>query len=193
VNNGWWSDLEGVLVVIVTGLVMGWLAKARIRQRPTSEAGKLVHPASTLVIGLVPMAFFLGIAVISNTFGKNRTTTIWTTLAFIGFGALGLPLVLDYYFARHQVLADGMAYGSLFGKRGRFRWYEVARVRYNAAAKWFVLDLRSGSRVRISAMLRGLPEFAAALLAHIPRTVIDDASYRVLRETAEGKLPSIWE
>jgi hypothetical protein len=60
-----------VFVVIVTGLVMGWLAKARMRQRHTSEAGKLVHPVSTLVIGLLPMVLFFGIAVVSNTFGKT--------------------------------------------------------------------------------------------------------------------------
>lgn len=185
--------MEGLLVAIVTGLVMGGLAKARLRKRPALEARKLVPPKSLLVIGLLPIAFFLGIAVISNTVGKNSTTSIWTTLAFIAFAALGLPVVSEYYFARHEVLADGMAYGGIFGKRGRFTWSQVTRMRYNAGAKWFVLDLHSGTRVRISAVLLGLPEFAAAVLAHVPRSVIDDATHGLLQETAAGNPPSIWQ
>jgi hypothetical protein len=193
VKDAWWSGLQGAVVAVVTGLLMGWLAKARLRKRPVTDAGKLVHPTSTLILGLVPMVFFLGIAVISNTIGKNSSSTIWTTLAFIAFAALGVPLVCDYFFARHQVLEDGLAFGSLLGRRGRFRWSEVTRVRYGAVAKWFVVELHSGVKVRISAMLLGLPEFAVAVLAHVPRSAIDDASYGVLRDTAEGNPPSIWE
>jgi hypothetical protein len=40
---------------------------------------------STLLIGIVGLAFFGDIAVISNTAGKNNTTTIWTTLGFLAF------------------------------------------------------------------------------------------------------------
>jgi len=193
VKDAWWSGLEGVLVAIATGLVMGGLAKARLRKRPATEASKLVPPKSFLLIGLFPIVFFLGIAVISNTVGKNSTTTIWTTLAFIAFAALGLPLVSDYYLGRHELFADGMVYGGMFGKRGRFVWSQVTRIRYNAGLKWFVLDLHSGARVRISVVLRGLPEFAAAVLAHVPRSVIEDATYGVLQETAAGNPPSVWE
>jgi len=69
----------------------------------------------------------------------------------------------------------------------------VTRVRYNEGAKWFVLDVHSGARIRISAMLLGLPEFAAAVLTHVPRNAIDEASYRVLDQTAQGKPPSLRE
>jgi len=185
--------MESAIVVLVTGLIMGALARARLRQRSATEQGKLVHPTSTLVVGLVPIVLFLGIAIVSNTVGKNSTTTIWTTLGFIAFALMGVPLVLDYFFARHQLLADGMAYGGMLGKRGRFSWSQVTRVRYSQGAKWFVLDLHSGARVRISAMLLGLPEFAAALLAHVPRAFIDSASYEVLHDTAQGRPPSLWE
>jgi hypothetical protein len=193
VKDAWWSGVQAALVAVATGLVMGWLAKARLREHPATGKGQLIHPKATLVIGLVPMVLFLGIAVISNTVGKNGSTTIWTTLVFIALAALGVPLVSDYYFARHRLLDDGMTYGGMFGQRGHFRWSEVAHVRYGAVAKWFVLELSSGKKVRISAMLRGLPEFAAAVLAHVPRHVIDQASYDVLRDTAAGNPPSIWQ
>lgn len=192
-KDAWWSGMQGAVVAVVTGLVMGWLAKTRLRKRPPADAGKLVHPTSTLLVGLLPIVFFLGIAVISNTVGRNSSTTIWTTLGFIAFALLGVPLVAEYCFARHQVLDSGMSFGGMFGQRGRFNWSEVTRVRYGAVAKWFVLELHSGVKVRISAMLLGLPEFAAAVLAHVPRHAIDDASHGLLRETAEGNPPSIWD
>lgn len=66
--------------------VMGWVAKSRLRERPESERLTLRHPISTLVIGVVGAAFFFGIAIISNTIGKNATTTIWTTILFLAFG-----------------------------------------------------------------------------------------------------------
>jgi hypothetical protein len=131
--------------------------------------------------------------VVSNTVGKNGSTTIWTTLGFVTFAMLGAPLVADYAFARHRVTDDGMQYGGMFGKRGSFRWSEVTRVRYGKVAKWFVVELHSGAKVRVSAMLLGLPEFALAVLANVPRSVIDNASYGVVCETAEGDPPSIWE
>lgn len=185
--------MEGVIVALATSLVMGGLAKARLRKRPAMEARKLVHPRSSLLLGLFTTVFFLGIALISNTVGKNSTSTIWTTLAFVAFAALGAPLVSDYYLGRHEILEDGMVYGGTFGKHGRFAWSQVTRIHYSTGLKWFVLDLHCGTRVRISAMLLGLPEFAAAVLAHVPRSVIDDATYGLLQETGAGNPPSIWE
>ncbi|HYQ01858.1 MAG TPA: hypothetical protein VER96_24460 [Polyangiaceae bacterium] len=189
----WWSEVQGVLVALLTALIMGGIAKARLRKRPTQEAGTLVHPKSSLVIALLTVVFFFGIALISNTVGKNSTTTPWTTLCFLGLGALGLPLVSDYYFGRHELVDGGMVYGGTFGKHGRFVWSQVTRLRYSRGLKWFVLDLHSGTKVRISLMLLGLPEFAAAVLAHVPRSVMDDATYGVLQETAAGNPPSVWE
>jgi hypothetical protein len=193
VRDAWLSGIQAALVAVATGLVMGWLAKARLRQRPATETSTLMHPKSTLLLGLVPMVLLLGVALISNTVGRNSSTTIWTTLGCIAFASLGVPIISDYYFARHRLLDDGMAYGGMFGQRGQFRWSEVTRVRYGAVAKWFVIELSSGAKVRISAMLLGLPEFAIAILAQVPRNFIDDASYGVLCDTAEGNLPSIWQ
>jgi hypothetical protein len=101
-------------------------------------------------------------------------------------------MVADYCFARHEVSDDGMEYGRMFGQRGSFRWSDVKRVRYGAGMKWFTIDLQSGKRVRVSAMLYGLPEFAQLLLDHVPAALIDEPARAVLTATADGSPPSIW-
>jgi hypothetical protein len=173
-------------------LVMGWMARSRFRKRPESDARTLTHPISTLVIGIVGVAFFGGIAVISNTVGKNNTTTIWTTLGFLAFALASVPMIADYYFARHRVSELGMDYGRMFGRRGTFSWSDTKRVRYASVVKWFSIDLRDGSTVRVSTMLGELPEFGRLLLAHVPRCAIDDEAYVLLRETEQGSPPSVW-
>ena len=59
--------------------------------------------------------------------------------------------------------------------------------------KWFTLDRASGGRVRVSAMLTGLPEFARLVLVHAPPAAIDEATRGVLEETAAGRPPAIWQ
>ena len=71
-------------------VVMGWVARSRFAKRPDSDVQSLRHPRSTLAIGVVGALFFFGIAVVSNTVGKNDTATIWTTLGFIFFGLASL-------------------------------------------------------------------------------------------------------
>lgn len=189
----WWIPIvKSALWGVAMALVMGWVARSRFGKRADIDARTLAHPFSTLVIGIAGVALFGGIAIISNTIGKNQTTTMWTTLAFLAFALASVPMIADYYFARHRVSERGMDYGRMFGQRGTFCWSEVQRVRYASAMKWFAIDLRSGSTIRVSAMLMGLPDFARILLAHVPRSVIDDDTYALLLETEQGRPPSVW-
>jgi hypothetical protein len=103
--------------------------------------------------------FFAGIAVISNVYA-NATTTWLTTTVFVGFALLALPIVGDYFAARHEVSEEGLRYGRLFGSGGQIRWADLKSVRFSAAMKWFRLESQSGTVVRISVMLMGLPVFA---------------------------------
>lgn len=189
----WWTPIvKWTLWGLAMMVVMGWVARSRFRRRPDSEATTLAHPVSTLVIGVVGVVFFGGIVVISNTVGKNSTTTVWTTLGFLTFALASVPMIADYCFARHHVSELGMEYGRMFSQRGTFTWSDVKRVRYASAMKWFAIELRSGSTVRVSAMLMGLPEFARILLAHVPKSAIDDETHALLRETEQGRPPTVW-
>jgi predicted permease len=189
----WWvSIIQWSLWGLVMAVVMGWVARSRLRTRPENESKTLRHPVSTLAIGVVGATFFFGIAVVSNTVGKNSTSTVWTTLVFVFFGAMSLPMVADYFFARHSVTESGINYGRMLGQRGVLAWADVKSVRYAPVMKWFVLKPSNGIPVRVSAMLMGLPEFATQLLAHVPEDRIDAQTLDVLRQTSAGKPPNVW-
>jgi hypothetical protein len=172
-------------------VAMAWLARNRTRSRAPRDAFTLAHPRSTLVVGLVCAGFFLVLAVWSALYpGKTGSPLI--SLFFLGFAALGAPLILDYRNARHVLTPDGLRYGRMLGGGGELRWTEVRKLRYSQSAKWFRLELADGQVVRISAMLQGLPEFAAAALAQVSPVAIDVDTRAVLEATARGDLPPVW-
>ena len=156
-----------------------------------SQAGRLVHPPTTLIVGLVGFALFAGIAVVSNVY-PNTTATLLTTSVFLGFVALSLVVVADYFLAQHEVTDEGMNSRRFTGRRGSLTWSEVATVRYSPAMKWFRLGSRSGEVARVSVMLVGLPEFARLVLAHVPPSAIEPHTLPVLQATADGRPPSVW-
>jgi hypothetical protein len=192
VTRPWWATvLQWGLWAVAMAVVMGWMARARSRPRAPQAAHTLAHPPSTLVIGLVCTGFFLVLAVWSFLLpGKTGSPLI--SLFFLGFAALGAPLILDYWKARHALTSDGLRYGKLLGGGGQARWSDVRELRFSQSAKWFRLDLVDGRVVRISAMLQGLPEFAAAVLSQVPPAAIDGDTRAVLEATARGELPRVW-
>lgn len=172
-------------------LVMGWVARSRFKARPQSDSQRLVHPPSTLIIGVVVFLFFASIAVISNVF-PNKTVTWWTTAVFVGFALLSLAMVAAYVLGHHQVSGEGLSYGRLIGRRGYLEWADLRRVRYAPTMKWFRLETQSGDVARISVMLIGLPEIARLLLSHAPPHAIDAETLLILQATADGNPPSVW-
>jgi Bacterial PH domain len=194
-NRSWWIAI--VLAVLFWGLamtlIMAWFARSRNRPRPATDTRRLAHPPSTLVSALVGMGICGGIAIASNVWpDDDRSATTWTTIVFIGFALFLLPMVADYFFARHEVSDAGMEYGRMSGRRASFRWSDVKRVRYVTGMKWFKIELQSGTTVRVSAFLMGLPEFARFLLPHVPAAAVDEPTRAVLQATAQGNPPSVW-
>lgn len=191
-DQSWWVPLvQWALWGVLMALVMGWVAKSRFKRRPPTGSRRLAHPPSTLVIGVVCFLFFAGIAVISNVF-PNKTVTWWTTTIFVGFALLSVPLIADYFAARHELSEDGLSYGRLSGPRGYLKWSDLRMVKYAPVMKWFRLETRSGEVARISVMLSGLPEFARLVLAHTSPHAIDAGTLPILQATARGNPPSVW-
>lgn len=191
-SKPWWTHaLQWGLWFLVMTLVMGWLARARLRARGAPAANVLEHPTSTLIIGLICSGFFLAVAVLSLLF-PGKDGSIWISLLFLGFALLGVPLVIEYFRVRHHLEPGGMRYRSLLGKSGALHWNEVASVRYAPVAKWFRLETRHGDVVRVSAMLIGLPEFARAVLLEVPASSIETEARTLLEQTASGSPPSLW-
>ncbi len=191
-EKDWWtSAVQWAIWGVLMTLIMGWMARTRLKKRPATEARRLVHPTSTLIIGVVTFVFFAAIAVISNVWA-NKTTTWWTTAVFVGFALGGLYIIVEYLRVRHEVSEEGMGYSRLLGQRGYLRWSDLRRVVYAPSMKWFRLETSSGEIARISAMLIGLPEFARLLLAHAPAVAIDPEALPILQATAAGNPPSVW-
>jgi hypothetical protein len=184
--------VQGLMWVVFMTITMGWLNRSRMRRATDAERRVLRHPVSTLVVGLIGSGFFFGIAVVSNTIGKNATSTVWTTALFIGFGCLSLPMLADYFLARHRLSDAGIEYRRMLGTRGSLNWSDVASVGYRHWMKWFVLESTDGNTVRVSAMLMGLPEFARLLLLHVPEHRIEPPCRITLRQTRDGHPPSLW-
>ena len=183
--------LRWTLSALLMSLIMGWVARSRMRPRPVRSERQLRHPISTLIIGLAGFLLFAAIAVVSNVFA-NATTSWWTTGIFVGFALMALPITGDYFAARHEVSEEGLRYGRLIGSGGLLRWDEVKSVRYSPGMKWFRLELQSGVVVRLSVMLMGLPVFATLLLARARSDAIDPETRLILQATAEGNPPSVW-
>ena len=191
-NDPWWvSVAQWTIWGIVMALVMGGVARSRLKSRPTSDARRLVHPKSILILGVITFVFFAGIAIVSNAI-PNETTTWWTTAIFVGFALLSIPLIAEYFRVRHEVSEEGLSYGRLFRRRGYLKWSDLRSVTYAPTMKWFRLETHAGEVARISAMLIGLPEFARLLLAHAQRGAIDAQTLPILEATAAGDPPPVW-
>ena len=149
------------------------------------------HELRHAVIGLAEFLFFATSAVISNVLA-NKTTSWWTTAIFLGFALLALPVVGDYFAARHEVSREGLLYGRLLGDGGFLCWDELSSVRFSSSMKWFRLETQSGTVVRVSVMLMGLPVFAQMILAYARSAAIDPTTQMILHATAEGNPPSVW-
>ncbi|MBV8033923.1 hypothetical protein [Roseateles sp.] len=150
------------------------------------------HPLSTLAIGLVGSVFFGGIAVISNTIGRNETTNVWTTSLFLFFFVWSSALVAEYLVARHRLTPEGLYYVPLLNRCGYVRWSNLTSVDYAPVMKWFRLRTADGRTIRLSVMLMGLPEFARHVLAYVPAERMDPGTIALLRQTAAGYPPSVW-
>jgi hypothetical protein len=188
----WSSMLQWALWGVIMSAVMGWLGRSRLRGRPARDARTLAHPIGTFILGFIGVAFFAGIAVLSNVY-RNSTTTWWTTAIFVAFASLSALMLLEYFVVRHEVSEHGLTYSRLFvWRRRHLQWCDLRAARYVPAMKWFRLESRTGDVVRVSAMLMGLPEFARLLLEHAPPGVIDADSRLVLEATAAGNPPSVW-
>jgi hypothetical protein len=147
---------------------------------------------SSLVIGTISAAFFFWLAAVSFTTGKHPAATFGTALCFGVLGLMALPMVADYFFARHRLSDEAIDFGRRFGGRGTMRWADVRLVRFSPTMKWFVLEDQTGIKARVSSTLAGLPEFARLVLAHVPPEAIDKKTHKLLVDASLGRRPRVW-
>lgn len=191
-ETGWELLLKGAAVGIIVAAIGVWINKSRFQRQP-SGSRRLLHPASTLVLGFAVSASFAALAVLCLVcaIASDMTLFWWLAAAFAGFALLGAPWVSGFFLEKHEVSEDGIAFRNFAGTRKYLRWSDLRSVRYDPGMNWFRLETQSGVVARISVMLIGLPPFARLLLDHAPGGAIDPATLDALEKTAAGKPPPI--
>jgi len=183
--------VKWILIGVVVVFFGRWFRRYGFRIRLSPDGTTLKQPLSFLIAGVVGFIFWGGFTVVSNTIGKNETTTIWSTTIFVFLALMSLTMIV-YYFTRHRLSAEGINYTRLHGKQGYTRWSEIHEMKYRPRLGWFQLRTEAGSTIRISATLIGLPEFAQHVLAHVPSERIDSSTGDLLTEIAAGETPKSW-
>ena len=192
-GGSWWQTVVWAIAWVATmTVVMGWLARGRLRPPLRTHDGFVLrYSGRYLALGLVCTLVFLGFALLALYSGSSNADKIKLSLAFIAFSMLGWVLVAGYFIESHEVDSEGIRYRSTFGRRGFVAWSHVSAVGYSHLWKWFILR-GGGKTIRFSAYLTGLPELARALAQYAPDAVTDAQAKEVLTATAAGNPPSPW-
>src|SRR4029450_9582736 len=90
-------------------------------RRTDDETGTLAHPRSTLIIGVVCTAFFLACAA-GSALPPGPRRPAFIPYFFLGFAALGVPMILDWRNARHALVPGGLRYHTMLGRDGEVGW-----------------------------------------------------------------------
>ena len=191
-QNEWWMEIVKWMLIGVVVVFFGrWFRRYGFRIRLSPDGTTLKQPLSFLIAGVVGFIFYGGFTAVSNTIGKNETTSIWSTTIFVFLALMSLTMIV-YYFTRHRLSAEGINYTRLHGKQGYTRWSEIHEMKYRPRLGWFQLRTEAGSTIRISATLIGLPEFAQHVLTHVPLERINSSTGDLLTEIAAGETPKSW-
>lgn len=173
---------------LVAAAVIKLIGKGRLRKRPEHVAHIVVHPLSTALMGIAWSALWWTCTAIAST---SPSEPSWVIFAGFGFGMPGLLLILSFFISKYELNTQGLTYRRIFGQRGTVLWSDVVRVWYSTMRMSFVLDIRDGSRVHISALMLGLPKFADMALSNVSPFAIDETIRATLEATAAGDLPGL--
>ena len=173
---------------LVAASVIKLIGKGRLRKRPEHIAHIVVHPLSTALMGIAWSALCWTFALIVLT---SPSEPSWVVFAGFGLGMPGVLLVLCFFMSKHEIHTEGLTYRRIFGQRGKVLWSDVVRIWYSTMRMSFVLDIRDGSRVYISALTLGLPKFADTALSNVSPSAFDETTRAILEATAAGDLPNL--
>ncbi|HWZ64665.1 MAG TPA: hypothetical protein VNX02_16720 [Steroidobacteraceae bacterium] len=204
-DREWWVRLIPVAAALATSLITSLIAASRKRRAraagaaagagilgpaaPSDQPKRLQYPPLVLVIGMLAFGLFAAAASLSLVFDNGSGGPL-VSAGFAALGVLGLLTLLEYARARHELTADGLEVGRLFGPRGSLRWRDVTHLSYSKGMRWFRIETAAGDVARISAMLMGLPELARAVLDQVPGYAIDAGTREVLEGCVQGALPA---
>lgn len=145
----------------------------------------LNHPQIILAVG---MACFIGSGLCGLL--SFPTEPAWGTAIFAAFTSLGAYLTMGYFLERYELSENGLVGRTALGMNKAVEWSDLQSVQYCQYPRaWFRLTASSGTVVRVSFGLQGLPDFAQLVLNRAPNGSIDETTYTVLRSVAAGHDP----
>ena len=160
----------------------------------------LLYPRAILVAGVACFLFFgtftlssvLHPDTVSGCIGRPVTTgeTLLVVATLGTFAILGAFLAASFFLERHELSRDDLASRNVLGRWKSIAWSDIKSVKYCPYPKaWFRLEARSGSVIRVSFALRGLPDFAQLVLERAPNAAMDPTTLAVFRAVALGHAP----
>jgi hypothetical protein len=160
---------------LLTSSLLRWLLG---RRRAGGERGPgatvLRYPGVWQVLAwtllLVPLAGIFALA----AFSPPRPDDLkWFVGLVLGFGALGLALVLEIRGVAHRLRPDGLERVTPWRPRRFLPWSRLTVLRYSESMQSFRLVTDQGDGTWLSQYLSGLGAFAAAVLAQVRPEVLN--------------------
>jgi hypothetical protein len=183
---------------VAIGVAMPFVARSR---RPHADAtffdehgsfrgGTMRMPMSILLLSIVGLLFFWGIAILSIVYPDSDKQNPLIPLAFLGFSLLGVVLLKQYFIDRIYLDPRTLTSKGLIRHR-TIRWDEISSIRYSQPAQWFRIEAQDRRVTRVSTMLSGLQDFANVVLAKVPPERIDPRARILLEKSRRGELPVV--
>jgi len=190
-DRPWWSYALQWAAWLVAMVLVAWcFARARRAARPSGTALVLVHPPTTLITGLVGMAFFGMLAVLSGYYVEADQW--WVPVGFMVFVLMSAATLGEALRVRHELTDTGIAYQGMLRRYEQIHWNEIVSVRWSPTLKWLVVTTRDGRVMRFSGMLNGLESLARTLAARVPAITVDEETARMIADAREGRVPNVW-
>lgn len=187
----WWLYALQWAAWLVAMMLVAWgLARARKAARPSGTALVLVHPATTLIIGIVGIAFFGILSVVSAYY--MDADEWWVPVGFMGFVLVGAVTLGEAVRVRHELTDTGIAYQGLLRRYEQIHWNEIVYAHWSPTMKWLVVATIDGRVMRFSGMLNGLESLARTLAVRVPGLSVDEGTAQMLTNACEGRLPNVW-
>lgn len=110
----------------------------------------LVGLGCSLLAGLAGSAFF-----VDNDVWTDRGEFIAVVSLLVGFGLGAIYTFAEYFLVRGRADNDGIELRTPWTGRKTEKWQDLLQAAFNPQTSWYVLEFKSGTRIRVSSLLSG--------------------------------------
>ena len=188
----WASIVQWTLWFVLMGGIYHVLNKARMKSAKSGDDTVMRYPPSAVAVSVICLLVAVALMVLVSI-APAGNAPLWAKVAFALMLLATLHWTADCIIGRYTLSDEGLRYVSVFSGERMFRWDELRSLKYAPHMRWFILESSQGHVARISVMMTGLPAFARLLMERALNVSIDPAAIPVLKQTAKGELPSMWD